>query len=282
MYKYYIVRILEKLRIIKLLNFVIKIRINGKRFKIPFIGSKMGTENILLQEAWFTKLVKHISTQSDLSQMEFIDIGTNIGQTLLKVKSLDADIKYVGIEPNVVCVNYMFKLIKLNNFTNVRIFPVGLAEKNDMLTLYADNEFASGASMIHSFRSKQKIKHEYNTPVFSGDFILSKCNPYLIKIDVEGFELDVIKGLNETMLNERPLFICEILPNYSNRESERYRRQLELQNILHKLDYSIYRVNEKNGKLNYLEEIGLFESMDETNYVFVPNDKSALLTDLLE
>ena len=212
-YKYYFVRILEKLGILNFVNFRLTMNINGHKFKIPFMGSKMGTENLLMQEAWFYIVVRHINAKSGLSQ-EFIDIGTNIGQTLLKVKSISADMKYVGIEPNVVCVNYMYNLIRHNNFGNVRIFPVGLAEKSEMLTLYADNEFASGASMIHGFRSQQKIKHEYNTPVFSGDFILGKCNPYLIKIDVEGFELDVIKGLQETLRRERPIVICEILPNY--------------------------------------------------------------------
>jgi FkbM family methyltransferase len=244
------------------------------------MGSKMGAENLLMQEAWFSNIVRQINSKSDVSK-EFIDIGTNIGQTLLKVKSLSTDIKYVGIEPNVVCVNYMYNLIRHNNFGYVRIFPVGLAEKSEMLTLYADNEFASGASMIHGFRSQQKIKHEYNTPVFSGDFILGKCNPYLIKIDVEGFELDVIKGLQETLRRESPIIICEILPNYLEKDSERYKRQIELEEILVKLDYSVYRVDEQNSKLMYLEKIGLFESMDETNYVFVSKSKTSIISELV-
>jgi FkbM family methyltransferase len=175
----------------------------------------------------------------------------------------------------------MYNLIKFNKFKNVRVFPVGLADNNDVLTLYADNEFASGATMINGFRSQQKIKFEYNTPVFTGDFILSECSPYLIKIDVEGFELDVIKGLKETMKAKNPIIICEILPNYSNIDSARYKRQIELEEILKSLNYLVYRVNEITGVLNQIDNIGLFESMDETNYVFVPNFKVPLIQDLI-
>jgi len=120
-----------------------------------------------------------------------------------------------------------------------------------------------------------------NTPVFSGDFILGKCAPYLIKIDVEGFELDVIKGLQETMTGEKPIIICEILPNYLNINSERYKRQLNLEEILKSLDYVVYRVDEEKGKLRPLDNIGLFESMEETNYVFVPNNKMSVVQELI-
>jgi hypothetical protein len=94
-YKYYLVRVLEKSGIIIFFNFVLTIRINGNKFKIPFFGSKMGTENLLLQESWFFKIVSEINAKSDLQQKDFIDIGTNIGQTLLKVKSLNKNIRYV-------------------------------------------------------------------------------------------------------------------------------------------------------------------------------------------
>ena len=110
---------------------------------------------------------------------------------------------------------------------------------------------------------------------------MGKCNPYLIKIDVEGFELDVIKGLQETLRRESPIVICEILPNYLDKNSERYKRQIELEEILVKLDYSVYRVDEQNSKLMHLANIGLFESMDETNYVFVHKSKVSIISELV-
>jgi hypothetical protein len=41
---------MTKINLIKFFNFEVRQKINGKSFKIPFNGSKMGTENLLLME----------------------------------------------------------------------------------------------------------------------------------------------------------------------------------------------------------------------------------------
>ena len=278
--KYYIIRVLDKTRIINLINFRLTVKINNTRFQIPFTGSKMGTENILLAEAWFTNIF--IALRNVISKDEcFVDVGMNIGQTVLKVRSVDKTIPYIGFEPNVVCVNYLYKLIRLNRLQGVRIFPVGLGANSEILTLHADNEFASGASMIKGFRKNQKINFEYNTPVFNGDVILRDEAIGIIKIDVEGFEVNVINGIVEILRIKRPFIICEVLPNYGNLDSDRFKRQTELENLLHSLSYIICRVDESKAKISRLATIGSFDSMADTNYVFVPSEKIESLTSLL-
>ena len=279
-FKYYIIRVLEKTRIINFINFGLTVKINNTRFQIPFIGSKMGTENIMLVEAWFTGIF--MALRKVISKDEcFIDVGMNIGQTVLKIRSVDKTISYIGFEPNVVCVNYLYKLIRLNRLERVRIFPVGLGANSEILTLHADNEFASGASMIKGFRKNQIIKFEYNTPVFNGDVILRDEAIGIIKIDVEGFEVNVINGIVEILRIKRPFVICEVLPNYGNLDSERFKRQTELENLLHSLNYIICRVDETKSKISRLATIGSFDSMADTNYVFIPSEKIESLTALL-
>ena len=87
-FKYYIVRVLEKTGIISLINFRLIVKLNNHRFSIPFIGSKMGTENVLLAEAWFTDIFQQL--KKVISKEEcFVDVGMNVGQTLLKIRSVD-------------------------------------------------------------------------------------------------------------------------------------------------------------------------------------------------
>ena len=267
-----IIKLFEKTGIIKRINFSIGIRIKSKNFRIPFTGSKMGLENINMVESWF--LVVFSKLQKLKSDGAFFDIGMNVGQTLLKVKSINNELNYLGVEPNVFCVNYLYKLVKLNRFDNVKIYPVGLGQSSNILTLYADNEFASGASVISGFRKNQQIKHEYLIPVISGDDVVnhSRLKVSIIKIDVEGFELDVIKGLENTMKDMRPFIICEVLPNYGNIESARYKRQVELELCLKESNYSILRINESNASLVAISNFGIFDTMEQTNYVFVPNE----------
>ena len=279
-FNYYIVRVLEKTGIISLINFRLIVKLNNHRFSIPFIGSKMGTENVLLAEAWFTDIFQQL--KKVISREEcFVDVGMNVGQTLLKVRSVDSTIRYIGFEPNVVCVQYLYKLIRINNIEDIRIFPVGLGSNSEILTLYADNEFASGASMIKFFRQNQNIKFEYNTPVFNGDVVLKNEPVGIMKIDVEGFELNVLKGIVDTIKTNRPFIICEILPNYNNEETDRFKRQLELERLLLSLDYVISRIHESESKVERLDAIGSFSSMDETNYLFIPSEKLDKLKALL-
>ena len=43
----------------------------------------------------------------------YLDIGVNIGQTLMKLKSVNPKIEYIGFEPNATCVHYVNKLIDM-------------------------------------------------------------------------------------------------------------------------------------------------------------------------
>jgi FkbM family methyltransferase len=273
-----ILRLLEVTKIINLICFNVHTRVNGKKFLIPFRGSKMGMENIGLNETWFFTLFQSLKKQMNQDSFTFIDIGMNIGQTVLKVKSIDENINYIGFEPNVNCVNYIHNLIQINKLSNIKIYPVGLAKEVGFLTLFADNPFASGATMIKNFRKNQKIKFEFNTPVMNGDFALDKENNIsIIKIDVEGFELDVLEGMQNTLKKHKPIIICEVLPNYGNVDSDRWKRQLNLENLLNSLGYSIYQIQENSSMLLNKKAFGEFHSMEQTNYIFAPLEKLNML-----
>ena len=52
-----------------------------------------------------------------------VDVGANLGQTLLKVKRLDRRARYVGFEPNPWCVVYMEELVRVNRLEHCSIVP---------------------------------------------------------------------------------------------------------------------------------------------------------------
>jgi hypothetical protein len=63
-------------------------------------------------------------------------------------------------------------------------------------------------------------------------------NVQMIKIDVEGFEKAVLRGLGQTLKNYRPIVVCEV--TYG--ESESFASLQELQTTLPD-DYAIYQFN---------------------------------------
>jgi len=96
----------------------------------------------------------------------------------------------------------------------------------------------------------------------------------IIKMDVEGSELEVFKGLKKVLSEERPFILCEILPVSSKNDTFRKPRQEEIEKIIKILNYKICRIEkEKNGKLKglvNLNQFGIHSNLSLSDYLFVP------------
>ncbi|HYM95042.1 MAG TPA: FkbM family methyltransferase [Chitinophagaceae bacterium] len=272
---------LSKLKLLKSLNINSSVIINKKPFTIPLIKGN-GKDNLIQAEKWMTTVLQKLLAAGNGS---FIDVGVNIGQTLLKIKSIDRGIKYFGFEPNPTCVFYIDELIRINKFTDVVIYPVGISDTTGIaeLNFYYDADTDSAASIIKDFRPWQKIYRKSFIPCFTAenfnkliDFSIVRN----IKIDVEGAELEVLYGLKECIEKSRPNIIMEILPVYKKENSDRYKRQLKIQEFLKIHDYKLFRVRKKTSDefshFEPLNEIGIHSDMDLTNYIFLPKENSFL------
>jgi hypothetical protein len=115
-------------------------------------------------------------------------------------------------------------------------------------------------------------------PVFRGDDALTELTDLAaVKIDVEGGELDVVRGLEQTLRRFQPYIVCEILPVFDETSEVgrmRKRRQDALVSLLHDVGYSIYRVH-SDGSAAALNAIETHDDMSRTNYVMVPAGETA-------
>jgi len=157
MIKYVFLKLLEKLQILDKINFSTYTNLNGKKIKIPILKG-FGLYNIKVTEKWLIKLFSEIST---LKEGSFIDVGANLGQTLIKIKSVNQGIRYIGLEPNPICVSYLLELIKNNKFEKCEILPIGISNKNSLVKLNCyKNDTDSAASIIEGFR-RTKINQSF-------------------------------------------------------------------------------------------------------------------------
>ncbi|MCB0489352.1 MAG: FkbM family methyltransferase [Cyclobacteriaceae bacterium] len=262
-------RVLNKLGLLRFLNFEAPNKVNEVTFLIPLQGG-VGGDNLFEKEIWMNLILKRILSLKLNST--FVDVGVNLGQTLLKVKSLSTEIPYVGFEPNAVCVAYIEKLVKVNSLRHVTILPVGISDFDGQSVLYhaLDNRTDSSASIVREFRDVSNLAQKVIV-TFSSNLLSFIGNSTLgvIKIDVEGAELEVIRNLKPFVERDRPFIICEILPVYSNDNTFRLDRQKQLIDIITSLNYQIHRIS-KNGDLILLSEIGIHNRIEDSNYLFVP------------
>lgn len=211
---YLLGELLIRSRLLKFVNTSFKLR-TPAGIRIPQLG-KLGRQNLRemrdgrevhLDRLFPAIFAKHSGT--------FVDVGVNSGQTLVKVKGFDRSRAYVGFEPNPSCSYYTGKLIELNGFERCTVVPVGLHERTDLLKLHmrwpGDDPTATLVveSGRHDFVSTQVV------PVWRGDDalgLLEISSIAILKIDVEGAELEVLNGFAGTIAAHHPVIVCEILP----------------------------------------------------------------------
>jgi len=135
----------------------------------------------------------------------FFDVGSNIGVYSLYYASLYRA-KVFAFEPQYNNVTLLSRNLKLNNLQNyVTIIPNPLYKNNkiDFLFSSSNNEAASASTTFikkNIFISKNFEKKL--TMSYSIDFLVKNNlipQPNMIKIDVDGNELDVIKGAQKTI-----------------------------------------------------------------------------------
>ncbi|QTN38417.1 FkbM family methyltransferase [Cryomorphaceae bacterium] len=206
----------------------------------------------------------------------FIDVGANTGQTLLKVKSINEEVEYVGIEPNPVCVEYLKNLIELNQLSNARVFGHALSRDKDILNLklrYSEDQLGT---TTENFRVFTRYAIEVKVPAVTGDAFVTdhKLKQVdVIKLDIEGGESDVLQSFRKTIEQYRPSIICEVTPLQSKSKKVERFRQESAQSILqfcYELDYLVINLKTQVS-VHVIDDFS--KSLESCNYLLKPNSK---------
>jgi FkbM family methyltransferase len=270
-------RALRKLRLIQHLNLIFTYTVHGRAYSIPVKGG-VGFDHFLDAEQWMLDVLKKLLALQP--NKAFLDVGVNIGQTLLTVKSIQNDVPYFGFEPNPICVSYVADLVEANRL-KASVYPVGMSNASGLAVLYKDVQLPgdSSASMIKEFRDTQG-KVELFVPVLSWDLIPAREQAIqfgIVKIDVEGAEWEVLSGLTELLEQQRPFIICELLPVYTSDNTFRLERQGKILQLLQRLNYSIFRIG-LDAKLIPLHTIEVHSNLADCNYVFAPVERATAIS----
>jgi FkbM family methyltransferase len=132
----------------------------------------------------------------------FFDIGANIGSYSL-IASEQPDSQVYTFEPHPVTFDMLLENIELNNRYNVKLFNIALGNQNDRAFLTN----IAGSSINHI---EPESRENTVSIIMKRADLFCKENgviPKVVKIDVEGFEYDVLTGFGEYLKEVRLLFI---------------------------------------------------------------------------
>jgi FkbM family methyltransferase len=158
----------------------------------------------------------------------FVDIGANVGLYLIWLKSIDENREYIGFEPNPACYFYLQELMRCNQFAASSVFPLALSDDRALSTFFARRLGDKMGSLRADHRVEKERPYSFNVLTEPGDPVfddLDLATISAIKIDVEGLELQVLRGLAATLERYRPVVICEVLAPAPDRPGFGDRRQ---------------------------------------------------------
>ncbi len=154
----------------------------------------------------------------DGKEVVFLDIGCNIGQELIFATAIDQNrVKAIGFEPLSYLCRQIEESIKINNFKNAKVYNLALGDQDKELLINIPEINIGGSSIVRDESNTEGgIRRETIIVRNAGQFILENKieNIKIIKIDVEGYEYEVLSGLHEGgILNrDRPIIILEYSP----------------------------------------------------------------------
>lgn len=167
-----------------------------------------------------------------------LDIGTNYGTTILQFAKQTGNRGQVyGFEPDFINFSVCMENIKLNSFANLQVENIGLGSKEGSFFLVVDNESNRGMNRIGN-NSKGKNSHEVKI-IRLDDWVNQKGIEIinLIKIDVEGFEMEVLRGGEQSLRKYHPLLFIELDDTNLVQQNSSAK---ELVEFLNQLNYTIY------------------------------------------
>ena len=140
------------------------------------------------------------------------DIGANIGYVSTAMSKLvGQDGKVFAFEAVPMTAEAFTENIKLNNCTNIQLIQKALSDKVGKVTFRIPDggENHSMASMMWHKSDKDTINVSVDTIAIDQDEKLKLLTPSFIKIDVEGAEGLVIKGMQELITKSCPVIFIE-------------------------------------------------------------------------
>lgn len=255
---------------------VVYITFNGLR--VPFYTQ---SDDDIVDTLFYNK---HYYEYNDLnlfvqlagSARKLVDVGANTGLYSVLSAKANPRLAVTAFEPNPTNHSRLRKNIELNQLGNIEVVAnaVGNSKQPISFTIPCEDKISYTSSALGEFSRSAANGHHYEwkeitVPQTTLDeyFAGSEGEVDLLKIDVEGYEVNVFEGSKGFFRRHSPVVLCEI---FLDADKRRY-----FQQFLHEFNYTAYIVL-RDGLLRL--DGGMPANQEGNNFLFSRGYTSQVFT----
>lgn len=188
-----------------------------------------------------------------------LDIGANIGFYSEIFSSL------VGEKGKVYCfepdaVNFKHLKDRVNHIKNVSIYHKAVADSNQTIKIYTSKLL----NVDHRTYKPDEYDEEIDIEAVALDSFLQTPKVNFIKIDIQGFEMTAMKGMNQILKNNNLKILSEFWPYGLKKAGSSI---IEYYSLLVSNGFKVYLINQNKLSLLNAETVASFMDLPSETYM---------------
>jgi FkbM family methyltransferase len=198
-----------------------------RRAALPILGGAGRGLRVRFGDSALTRAISRVEPQVEdtlLSLLSpgdvFYDVGANVGwYSLLAARTVGSTGKVVAFEPSVSNAALLQENITANRLTNVTTIAAAVTDQNGWATFLYGGSLEGRLSkddceaQAERRAGRKTPKRSSVVPILALDSWLAATEqppPNVLKIDVEGAEVGVLRGMAQTLRSAKPALIIEL------------------------------------------------------------------------
>jgi len=171
--------------------------------------------------AGFDKSLLDAATQLVRAGSNVWDIGANVGVFTLASAAMSGTGQIVAVEADIWLANLIRRTSRLpaNSGFNIAVLPAAAFSTAGVATfsIAARGRASNYLTSVLGNSQAGGVRETVDVPTLPLDTLLAHyAPPAVVKIDVEGAEIEVLKGMSRVLKEVRPMLYCEV-----NKKNER-------------------------------------------------------------
>lgn len=194
--------------------------VQGSRMQLHLDDEGISADLALdgIREPMSTKTVKEEVKQG----YTVVEIGANIGYyALMESRLVGSKGRIYAIEPSPGNFRNLKKNIELNGYKNIESFELGIGDKKGTAKIFISPHSNLSSLVV---QKNKKVIDTVDIKISTLDeFLKGKKSPDFIRMDVEGYEYNIIRGMKNILRSKKPMKIfIELHPHIMGRGKTEY------------------------------------------------------------